>query len=150
MLGANREGGTKLREFLLPGGRLATGRKSQHPRMPAVRSEDESGNERWFRIIDGRGATLQAPSRSARLGRQFRLNHPACWSGILAGAGPSPASWPETSPSAAVLWPRSSSHLKGMGAEKLTPRAADARPLRVTGGRLKAIDYNLPVVPARM
>jgi 3-phosphoshikimate 1-carboxyvinyltransferase len=139
MLGAIAEGTTKLENF-------STGADCASTlaclRSLGVKWERNAGSV----IIDGRGAKLQAPNvplDCGNSGSTIRM-----LGGILAGqeftselAGDKSLS---RRPMARIIQP-----LEMMGA-KIEAANGGRPPLRVSGGRLKAIDYRLPVASAQV
>jgi len=139
MLGAIAEGTTKLENFST-GADCASTLGCLH-----------SLGVQWERngtsiVIHGRGAKLQAPKAELDCGNSGSTIR--MLSGILAGQGFSSELVGDESlsrrPMARIIAP-----LEMMGA-KIESRDGGRPPLRLTGARLKAIDYKLPVASAQV
>src|SRR6266436_6762327 len=139
MLGATAEGSTKLENF-------STGADCASTlgciRALGVKVERSNGSV----LIEGRGAKLQSsagPLDCGNSGSTIRM-----LSGILAGQEFTSELIGDESlsrrPMSRVMTP-----LTAMGA-KLEARDGARPPLRITGGRLKAIDYKMPVPSAQV
>jgi 3-phosphoshikimate 1-carboxyvinyltransferase len=139
MLGAIAEGTTKLENFSTGADCAST--------LASLRSL----GVKWERnassvVIDGRGAKLQAPSAALDCGNSGSTIR--MLSGILAGQEFTSELGGDESlsrrPMARIIQP-----LEMMGA-KIEAADGGRPPLRVTGGRLKSIDYKLPVASAQV
>ena len=139
MLGGIAEGETKLENF-------STGADCASTlgclRTLGVKSERNAGSV----LIHGRGAKLQAPSAPLDCGNSGSTIR--MLSGILAGQEFTSELTGDESlsrrPMARIINP-----LEMMGA-KIEASNGGRPPLRVTGARLKAIDYKLPVASAQV
>ena len=139
MLGAIAEGTTKLENFSTGADCAST---LECLRALGVKWERNGGSV----VIHGRGAKLQAPSAALDCGNSGSTIR--MLSGILAGqeftsqlAGDESLS---RRPMARIIQP-----LERMGA-KIQAANGGRPPLRVTGARLKAIDYKLPLASAQV
>lgn len=139
MLGAIAEGATKL-------GNFSTGADCASTlgclRSVGVKWERDGGSV----VIHGNGAKLQAPSSALDCGNSGSTIR--MLSGILAGQGFTSELAGDESlsrrPMARIIQP-----LELMGV-KIEAADGGRPPLRVTGTRLKAIDYRLPVASAQV
>src|ERR1051326_4944451 len=139
MLGSIAEGDTKIENY-------STGADCASTlgciRGLGVQWERDSGKI----VIHGKGSQLQAPKESLDCGNSGSTIR--MLSGILAGQNFTTELFGDESlskrPMARVITP-----LESMGA-KISSKDGGRPPLRITGGRLKAIEYNMPVPSAQV
>src|SRR5436305_7899510 len=139
MLGAIAEGTTKLENFSTGADCAST---LSCLRSVGVKWERNGGSI----VIQGSGSKLQSPSSPLDCGNSGSTIR--MLSGILAGQEFTSELIGDESlsrrPMARVMTP-----LTAMGA-RLEAREGGRPPLRITGGRLKAIDYKMPVASAQV